>query len=454
MTIGELTEKQRTYFNSGATRDYRFRLQALTKLEKAVNDYRAELRDALKADLNKHAAEGYMTETGLVLAEIREQKRHLRRRMKERRVRTPMTLFPARSFISPEPYGVVLIMAPWNYPVNLNLIPLVGAIAAGNCAIVKPSAYAPECSRVLNRLISNTFRPEYISVVEGGRDANTELLEQKFDYIFFTGSPAVGKTVMAAAAKNLTPVTLELGGKSPAIVDRSANLKLAAKNIAFGKTVNAGQTCVEPDYLLIDETVRDEFYSYYREALNGFFPDGDMSSMVTIINEKHYRRLLELLEGQAAVIGGHSDDERRFIEPTVLTEVDPSSPIMQQEIFGPILPVITFRDISECIDFIRARPRPLALYLFSEEKDIIRRVLDSCSFGGGCINDTLVHLSTNRLPFGGVGNSGMGAYHGKRSFDTFSHERGIVHSSGKFALPIKYMPYKRWKSALVRMFLK
>ena len=453
MIIKDLVSKQKEYFYSGETREYKFRVEAMERLYKSIKKHEKDLEDALLEDLNKAPDESYMTEIGLVLEEISFCKKRLKSWMAEKKVPTPVAIQPAVSFVSPEPYGTVLIMAPWNYPVNLCLIPLVGAIAAGNCAVIKPSAYAPASSRAIRLVIEDVFSEEYVAVIEGGRAENTELLEQEFDYIFFTGSPAVGKTVMAAAAKNLTPVTLELGGKSPVIVDATADIKLAAKKIAFGKTVNAGQTCVEPDYLLIDKTVKQNFYTEYKNALAEFFPGGDMSKMGVIINEKHYRRVLSLLEGQTAVIGGGHDDARRFVEPTVLDGVDPESPVMQQEIFGPVLPVIEYTGLGEAVDFIRKRPKPLALYMFSNDESAVRHVLDSCSFGGGCINDTLVHLSTSYMPFGGVGNSGMGSYHGEKSFETFSHFRSIVKASGKFDLPVRYRPYSKAKSAMVKSFL-
>ena len=453
MEIKDLVQRQRDYFLSGATRSYDARIDALTRLEKALRASKEALTAALGQDLNKHPTESYMTEIGLVLDEIRYQKKHLRRWMKERRVKTPLSISPARSFLSPEPYGVVLILAPWNYPVQLCLSPLVGALAAGNCAVIKPSAYAPAASHAVAALIASAFAPEQVAVVEGGRAENAALLQEKFDYIFFTGSVAVGKVVMEAAARHLTPLTLELGGKSPVIVDKTANLKLAARRIAFGKTVNAGQTCVEPDYLLIDASVLDAFLEHYRAALRDFFPEGDLSAMPVIISEKHFARVTGLLEGQKAVIGGGYDPARRFVEPTVLVDVSPDSPIMQQEIFGPILPVLTFTDPSWCIDFICARPRPLALYLFSEDKALQRRVLDSCSFGGGCINDVILHLATHHMPFGGVGESGMGQYHGRQSFETFTHRRSVLKSSSRIDLPFRYHPYTERKDKLIRKFM-
>ena len=454
MDFSELVARQRAYFESGATRTADFRLQALEKLRTALIRNEGVIFDALKADLNKAPMESYMCENGLVLEEIRFHQKHLRRWMQNRRVPTPLAQFHARSFIAPEPYGVALILSPWNYPIQLCLSPLVGAISGGNCVVVKPSAYAPQTSAAIARLLGEAFPPEYIAVVEGGRAQNSALLEEKFDYIFFTGSVAVGKVVMEAAAKHLTPVTLELGGKSPVIVDETADLKLAARRIAFGKVLNAGQTCVEPDYLLIHKSVKQPFIEAFRAALKEFFPTGDYSDMPTIITEKHYRRLRGLLEGQKIILGGGCDDARRFIEPTLLDDVSPDAPIMQEEIFGPILPVLTFESLDEAIAFVRARPRPLAFYIFTSRQETEKRLLDSCSFGGGCINDTIIHLATSHMPFGGVGDSGMGSYHGKKSFDTFTHERSIVKKSTWLDLPMRYHPYGDKKLNLIRKFMK
>ena len=454
MNFEALVARQRAYYESGATRPLAFRLEALRKLQEALRTREGELAEALRQDLNKALMESYMTETGIVLEEIRFHLKHLARWMRRRPVPTPMAQFHARSFVAPEPRGVTLILSPWNYPVQLCLAPLVGAISGGNCAVVKPSAYAPATSAALARILGDVYEPDYIAVVEGGRAENSALLEQKFDYIFFTGSVAVGKVVMAAAAKHLTPVTLELGGKSPVIVDESADLALAARRIAFGKVLNAGQTCVEPDYLLIQRSVKDAFVAAFRKALEQFFPGGDYREMPTIISEKHYRRVKGLLEGQKIVLGGRCDDARRWIEPTLLDDVLPDAPVMQEEIFGPLLPMLPWDTLDEAIDFVRARPRPLALYLFTSRRDVEDRVLDTCSFGGGCINDTIIHLATTHMPFGGVGDSGMGSYHGEKSFETFSHFRSIVKKSTWLDLPMRYHPYTDKGFSMVRKFLK
>ena len=453
MTTSELVRAQRACFETGATRTAEFRLETLRKLQAAVQAGEQTLAAAMMEDFRKAPMEVYMTETGMVLDEIRFHLKHLRAWMRETRVPTPLAQFPSRSFRSPEPYGVCLILAPWNYPIQLCLEPLIGAISGGNCAILKPSAYAPATSHALAALIGQTFEPEYIAVVEGGREENRALLDERFDFIFFTGSPAVGRVVMQSAAKYLTPVCLELGGKSPVIVTESADIPVAARRIAFGKMLNAGQTCVEPDYCFVQESVEAAFLAEYRKALAEFFPDG-YGQMPVIVNEKHYCRVKGLLAGQTAAIGGETDDAARFIAPTVLTGVSPDSPIMQEEIFGPVLPVMTYRQLDECIRFIRGREKPLALYLFTKDRAEERKILGTCSFGGGCINDTIVHLATPQMPFGGVGASGMGCYHGKQSFETFSHTRSILKKANWLDLPMRYHPYTDGKLRLIKKFMK
>lgn len=453
MDFDELVGKQRTYFRSGATRSRTFRLSMLRNLQAAIKNNEELINTAMRQDLNKCADEVYMTETGLVLDELNYHIRHVAGWMKERTVRTPLVQFPSRSFVSPEPYGVTLVMSPWNYPVQLCLDPLIGAISAGCTAVVKPSAYTPATSAALARILGGAFPPEYIAVVEGGREQNAALLEQEFDYIFFTGSPSVGRLVMEKAAKHLTPVTLELGGKSPVIVDGTADIPVAARRIAFGKVLNAGQTCVEPDYLFIHESVKDRFIAEYKKVLGEFFPGGDMSTMNVIVNGKHFDRVKALLGSGTVVAGGQTDETRRFIAPTLLDNVSPDSPIMQEEIFGPILPMITYTDVEMCIRYIVGHPRPLALYLFTSDRRTEKRVLETCSFGGGCINDTIIHIATSEMPFGGVGASGMGSYHGKKSFDTFTHYRSIVKKATWFDLPVRYRPYTSLKRRLLRLFL-
>lgn len=454
MNFRSLVEKQRDFFEQGHTRSPEFRISMLRKLQSAVRSHESLFNEAMKNDMNKCPSEVYMTEVGMVLEELRFHIRHLSGWMRNKRVPTPMAQFPSKSFISPEPYGAVLIMSPWNYPIQLCLEPLIGAISAGCTAVVKPSAYASATSNAIARVLRSIYPEEYIAVVEGGREQNRLLLEERFDYIFFTGSPAVGRLVMESAARYLTPVTLELGGKSPAIVDKTANIKIAARRIAFGKVLNAGQTCVEPDYLFIHRDVKDEFIRWYQSALKEFFPDGTMTDMNTIINEKHFERVSGLLASGKIIVGGKTDRERRFVEPALLDEVSLDSLIMQEEIFGPILPMIPFTDIRECTGYIVKHPKPLALYMFTKDSSVEKYVLDRCSFGGGCINDTIIHIATSHMGFGGVGNSGMGSYHGKKSFDTFTHYRSIVKKATWLDIPIRYRPYSKIKDKLLRFFLK
>jgi aldehyde dehydrogenase (NAD+) len=392
----------------------------------------------------------------MVLGELSYMISHLRGYMGNQRVRTPLAQFHSKSFRSPEPYGVVLVMSPWNYPFMLALEPAIGAIAAGNCVVIKPSAYAPATSAVIAKLIRECFAPHFVAVVEGGRAENTRLLEQRFDFIFFTGSVKVGKLVMEKASRHLTPVCLELGGKSPCIVDQTANLKLAAKRIVFGKYLNLGQTCVAPDYLFVHEDVKEQLLAEIEKCITRQFGSDPLANQDygRIVNQKHFDRLLGLMEGEQIRIGGRADATSLRIAPTVLDGITPSSPIMQEEIFGPILPVMTFHDLSEVITYVNRHEKPLALYLFTRSKKAERRVLASCSFGGGCINDTIIHLATSAMGFGGVGGSGMGSYHGRDSFELFTHRRSIVKKYNWIDLPFRYQPYSWWKSALVRMFLK
>ena len=456
MEMNTIAERQRTFFEKNRTKSYEFRQKALFRLKRTILYYEREIEEALYQDLGKSDFEAYMTEVGMTLSELNYVSRHLKSWTKEKSVLTPLAQLAARSFEVPEPYGTVLIIAPWNYPFMLCIEPLIGAIAAGNCCVVKPSAYAPHTSAVIKKILSSAFPEEFVAVVEGGRKENTALLEQKFDYIFFTGSKAVGKVVLERAAKNLTPVTLELGGKSPCIVDETANLKLAAKRLVFGKYLNSGQTCVAPDYLLVQEDIKDEFLEYLKAWIDKMFTAEPLKNKdySRIINEKHYERIMKLIEGEHIVKGGYGNKERLFIAPTVLDDITEKSPIMQEEIFGPVLPVLTYRDLKEAEDFIKKGEKPLALYLFTGRKQTEQKILREVSFGGGCINDTIIHLATSRMGFGGVGASGMGSYHGKRSFDTFSHTKSIVKKYQGIDLPIRYQPYTSGKKKLLRLFLK
>ncbi len=456
MEINCIAERQKAFFEKNRTKAYEFRKKALLRLKRTILYYEKEIEEALYKDLGKSDFEAYMTEVGMTLSELNYVEKHLRSWIKKRSVLTPLAHFPAKSFEVPEPYGTVLIMAPWNYPFMLCMEPLIGAIAAGNCCVIKPSAYAPQTSAVIKKILSGIFPEEFVAVVEGGREENIALLEQKFDYIFFTGSKAVGKIVLEKAAKNLIPVTLELGGKSPCIVDETANLKLAAKRVVFGKYLNCGQTCVAPDYLLVQEDVKDKFLEYLKYWIDKMFGVEPLKNQdyPKIINEKHYERIMKLIEGETIVKGGYGNKKRLFIAPTVLDHITEKSPIMQEEIFGPVLPVLTYRCLKEAEDFIKKGEKPLALYLFTGKKQREQKILQEISFGGGCINDTIIHLATSRMGFGGVGASGMGCYHGKRSFDTFSHTKSIVKRYQEIDLPIRYQPYTSGKRKLLRLFLK
>lgn len=452
--IGQTIKSQKKFYKTGRTKSYSFRIKALGRLRDVIIKNERLLYEALASDLNKTRAEAYLCEIGIVLDEIRFHMKHLHKWMRRQSVKPSMGQITGSSYRLPEPYGVTLIMAPWNYPVNLCIEPLIGAISAGNTAILKPSKYAPATSKAIAKIIEEAFPPYYITVIEGGRVENTLLLDQEFDYIFFTGSPTVGKVVMEAASKHLTPITLELGGKSPVIVDQTANIKLAARRIAFGKVTNGGQTCVAPDYLLIHRSVKDRFVREYMTELQRFFPDGNFSEMVTIISDHHYDRLKGLLKDGHIVLGGQCDDRRRFIEPTLMDQVTQDSSLLKEEIFGPILPMITYDKLQDCVDFIGEFPKPLALYVFTKNRRTVDKILKTCSFGGGCINDTIMHFANPRLPFGGVGASGMGSYHGRKSFDTFSHYRSIFHQSTRIDLPIRYMPYTDAKFKLFKKVLR
>ncbi len=456
MEIESIAKRQKVFFEKNRTKSYEFRQKALFRLRHTILHYEKEIEKALYQDLGKSDFESYMTEIGMTLSELNYIEKNLKNWVKEKSVPTPMAQFMAKSFEIAEPYGTVLIIAPWNYPFMLCMEPLIGAIAAGNCCVVKPSAYAPYTSAVIKKILSGIFPEEFVAVVEGGREENTALLDQKFDYIFFTGSKSVGKVVLEKAAKNLIPVTLELGGKSPCIVDETANLKLAAKRLVFGKYLNSGQTCVAPDYLLVQENVKEQFIEYLKYWIDKMFGKEPLNNRnyPRIINEKHYDRIMKLIEGETVVKGGCGNREKLFLTPTILDHVTEKSPIMQEEIFGPVLPILTYRDLNEAEDFIKRGEKPLALYLFTRNLKTEQEILKKLSFGGGCINDTIIHLATSRMGFGGVGASGMGSYHGKRSFDTFSHTKSIVKKYQGIDIPIRYQPYTFWKKKLLRWFLK
>jgi acyl-CoA reductase-like NAD-dependent aldehyde dehydrogenase len=438
----DIIKKQRQFFATGETKNIDFRLEQLKKLKQAVSDYQTEIVAAVNADLNRPEFEAYFELAAI--AEVNYAIKHLKSWVKPQKVSAGLEQFPASAKIYPEPLGVVLIIGPWNYPFQLNILPLVGAIAAGNCAIVKPSEIAANTSKVVAELINKTFDPAYIAAVEGGVETSQQLLAEKFDYIFFTGGTNVGRVVMEAAAKNLTPVTLELGGKSPCIVDSDISIENSAKRIVWGKFINAGQTCIAPDYLLVNRAVKSEFLTAVTETIRSFYGENPAESTdyCRIISERHFNRLAEFLKDGKIVIGGETNAEEKYIAPTVIDGVSWDAPVMQEEIFGPILPVLEYSDLDEAIALINSRPKPLALYLFSRDKQKQKRVLRDTSSGGVCINDTVMQGALTSLPFGGVGNSGIGSYHGKASFDTFSHYKSVLNKGLWFDLEWRYAPYK------------
>ena len=456
MEIQTILKRQREYFAAGHTLPADARIAALKKLKASLQNHEDDLARALKTDLGKSATESYMCETGLTLSEATWMIRHVRRLMRDRTVPTPLSQFAARSFRSPSPYGNVLIMSPWNYPVLLTLDPLIDAVAAGNTAIVKPSAYAPATAAVLQQIVEECFPPEHVCVITGGRAENQALLHQKFDMIFFTGSKAVGKEVLRCAAEYLTPAVLELGGKSPCIVEKSAKIGLAAKRIVFGKYLNCGQTCVAPDYILCDASIRDELIAAIQKEITVQFGADPLANenYGKIINEKHYHRLMGLIDPAKVVCGGTGDEASQRIAPTVMKDVTREHAVMGEEIFGPILPVLTYTNLDAALADIESQPHPLALYLFSEDKAVQRKVMDRCHFGGGRLNDTIIHLATSAMPFGGVGESGMGGYHGKAGFEAFSHLRSIVDKKTWLDMPVRYQPYTKQKDKMLRFFLK
>lgn len=454
--IKDILQQQNHFFSSGKTIPAEFRLKQLESLKEAMIRHEADLAAALKEDLGKSRMESYMCEIGLTLSELTWMQKHLCSLMRSKRVSTPVAQFAAKSFRSPSPYGTVLIMSPWNYPVLLTLDPLIDAIAAGNTAVVKPSAYAPCTFNVMKTMIEECFPAHYVAVVDGGRAENQALLQQRFDMIFFTGGKTVGREVLRHAAEYLTPVTLELGGKSPCIVDSTAKIRLAAKRIVFGKYLNCGQTCVAPDYILCDKRIRDELITAILAEIEKQFGKEPLKNpnYGKIINEKHFERILGLINGEKLVYGGQSEPESLRIAPTVLNNITWDDAVMGEEIFGPLLPILTFDTLAEALDTVESHPHPLALYFFSEDKAAQKKVLDTCRFGGGCINDTIIHLATSDMPFGGVGESGMGSYHGRVGFETFSHYRSIVDKKTWMDLPIRYQKYTGLKEKMMRMFLK
>ena len=447
--IGEIRAKQESYFRSGATLDVRTRRANLVAFEKAVLKWEKPLCEALWKDLHKSYEESYIAEVSILLGEIRTHIRNIGKWTRPQRRPTPMKLFPSRSKIISEPLGTALIISPWNYPVQLLLTPLVGVISSGCTAVLKPSPYVPEVSDVIEKMIRDTFPEEYVAVVQGDRDVNTALLEQRWDMIFFTGSPSFGRAVMAAAAKNLTPVVLELGGKSPCIIDKDADIEVAAKRVAWGKSLNAGQTCIAPDYLMLHKNIKDKFLLELEKAFRELLGDDPKKSehFVRIVNDAAFERLKGYLADGEVVFGGKTDKDERYFSPTVLDHVSPDSPVMQEEIFGPIFPVQTFSSLDDVIRFVSMREKPLALYYFGSQGD---KVLKHTTSGGSCINDVIMHIANENVPFGGVGMSGMGSYHHKRTFDVFTHYRSVISTPTWIDLPFRYMPYK-WFNVVKRL---
>lgn len=455
--IDDILQLQRDFYDSGATIPVSFRKRQLKKLYQAVQKYRLQIEEALKKDLGKSSYESFMCEIGLVLSEISYMMRHVKKFSKRKTVYTPLAQFASHSYVQPVPYGNTLIMSPWNYPFLLSIDPLVDAIAAGNTAIVKPSAYSPATSKVIEMLVKECFSPAHVSVVTGGRAENAALLEKKFDFIFFTGSQNVGREVMRHAAVNLTPVVLELGGKSPCIVEESADIRLAARRIVFGKYLNCGQTCVAPDFILCHKSIQDKLLQELKLQVEKQFGSDPLADndYGKIINQKHFDRLCRLLQSGELYLGGETDAETLRIAPAIMTHVTFDAPVMQEEIFGPVLPVLTYENFDELMLLLKKRPKPLAQYLFSSNKAHIRRVNEELSYGGGCINDTIIHLATSEMGFGGVGESGMGAYHGKAGFDAFSHQKSIVDKKTWLDLPMRYQPYtSKLYHKLLQVFLR
>lgn len=454
--INNILEEQKSYFYSGNTLSLDFRIKALTKLKHLIKEFEPELLDALSSDLGKCEMEAYATEIGFVLSSISNFCHNLKKWAKPKRAIGPLTQFFSTTKIINEPYGTVLIIGPFNYPFQLLFEPLIGAIAAGNCAVLKPSENTPATSAVIEKIVNKAFDKNFVCIIQGGKDVVTALINSPFNYIFFTGSVAVGKIVMEAAAKNLVPVTLELGGKSPVIVDKTANLDVAAKRIAWGKFLNTGQTCIAPDYIFVDKSIKAQFLDKLKNAIIDFY--GEHSAISPdygrIVNEHQFTRLYNMIESDKSLLyyGGHTDKDKLYIEPTILTDVTWFSASMKEEIFGPILPVLEYDSLQEVIDDIRKRPKPLSLYLFTEDKKIEKTILNSLSFGGGCVNDTISHIAPSSLPFGGVGNSGIGAYHGKYSFETFSHKKSILKKSTWLKTDIVFPPYGNKVDIVKKLF--
>ncbi len=456
MNISEAVKSQHKFFFSNKTKNIKLRKEKLLKLKKIIQKYETEILNALKLDLGKSYTESYMCEIGMIISEINYAIKNIDKWAKSDRVHTPITQFFAKSKIIYEPFGVVLIISPWNYPFMLSIDPIIGAISAGNTFILKPSEYSVNTTKVLQKIIAETFEIEYGTVICGDKDTTTELLKQKFDYIFFTGNTSVGKIVMKAAAESLTPLTLELGGKSPCIVDKTANVKLAAKRLAWGKFLNAGQTCVAPDYVYVHTDIYDEFVKLTKKYIVKFYGENLLNSndLPKIITKKHFYRAVNLMENTDIIYGGKYDEDTQKLEPTIILNPDTNSNIMKNEIFAPIMPIIKYTDSDMVIREIKHREQPLALYLFTADRKLKDKVLSQISFGGGCINDTIVHLATPYMPFGGVSSSGMGGYHGKYSFETFSHKKSILERSNLIDINLRYAPFYDKKINILKKLMK
>ncbi len=449
--IRAIIEKQRKFFDAGGTLSVERRIIYLKRIKEYIDRNEAVIAAALKADLGKSPYESYLCEIAVVVAEVNYMLKNIHKLTKNKTVMTPFGQQLSHSYVMPKPYGVTLIMSPWNYPFMLTLPPIIDAIAAGNTCVVKTSAYSPNTSEVLKNMIEEIFPQQYVAVVTGGRDENKCLLDEKFDYIFFTGSKNVGKLVLSKASENLTPVTLELGGKSPTIIDETANLRISARRLVFGKGFNVGQTCVAPDYIYIHESIKDKFLGYVKEEITRQFGDClNNEDYGCIINDKHFNRVCSLISPEKVVFGGKSDPETRKIQMTVMDNVTWDDPVMKEEIFGPILPFLTYKNLDDVIDAIRAHDKPLALYIFSQNKENIKKIHSSCSFGGGCVNETDIHVITTAMGFGGVGESGMGQYHGKNGFDTFTHYTSICDKKTWIDLEQRYQPYTKLNIFLSR----
>ncbi len=454
----KMLKMMKSYYYSGDTRTVEFRIEQLKKLKQLIIEHQDEITEAHRIDLGRHELETYAAEIGSVLSSISFIVKHLKKWMREKKVKTPIHQFGAKSYIKPEPYGVVLVIAPFNYPFNLCIEPMIGAIAAGNCVVLKPSEQTPTVAKIINKLITENFSKEYIQVIEGGRENITRLIHSPFDYIFFTGSVPVGKVIMEAASKNLIPVTLELGGKSPCIVDEDANIKVAAERIVWGKFFNAGQTCIAPDYLVVHKSIKDVFEDELKKTITRFYGKEISKSkdFGRIVNERHTQRLATIIEKDKGkiVFGGRYDIVERYIEPTMIDGVVWEDESMKDEIFGPILPIMSFRDIHKVITMINERPKPLALYVFTEDQSVQNKVLENTSSGGSCINDTISHFSSHYLPFGGVGGAGMGAYHGETSFTTFSHMKSVLKKSTKIRMKMIFPPYSDSSLKMIKGTMK